>query len=59
MQKVLCKIGAAIAHNRPKTHSCDHFGAKFGIFKPQSERLFASIYDDGCNVDPPLYSKNT
>ena len=23
-EKALCKMGAAIAHNRPKTHSCDH-----------------------------------
>ena len=26
----LCKMGAAIAYNRPKTHSCYHFGEKFG-----------------------------
>ena len=47
---------AAIVHNRPKTHWCDHFGAKFGIFEPQSQRVFASICDDRWNVDPPLYS---
>ena len=31
-EKDLCKMGAAIAHNRPKTHSCDYFRAKFGLF---------------------------
>ena len=35
----LCKMGATIAHNRPKTHSCDHFEAKFGLFYPQSEKV--------------------
>ena len=24
-------MGAAIALNRPKTHSCDYFGEKFGL----------------------------
>ena len=31
-EKALCKIGAAISHNRPKTHSCGHLGAKFCLF---------------------------
>ena len=31
-EKALRKMSAAIPHNRPKTHSCDHFRTKFGIF---------------------------
>ena len=30
-EKALYKIGAVIAHNRSKMHSCDHFGANFGL----------------------------
>ena len=42
-EEALCKMDAAIAHNRPKTHSCDHFGAKFDLFKPHSKIAFALI----------------
>ena len=31
-EKALCKMGAAISHNRLKSHSCDHFGEKLGLF---------------------------
>ena len=31
-KKAVCKMGAAIPHNRPKTHLCNHFAEKFGLF---------------------------
>ena len=39
-EKGLCKMGAAIAHNRPKTHFSIHFGAKFGLFITRIRRSF-------------------
>ena len=42
-EKALCKMRAAIPHNRPKTHSCDHFGAKLDLFEAQSERVFVTL----------------
>ena len=31
-ERALCNMDAAIAHKRPQTDSCDHFGEKFGLF---------------------------
>ena len=41
-EKALCKMGVAIAHNRPKTHSCDRFGEKFGA-KWETEGYFGGF----------------
>ena len=30
-EKALCKMSAAITHDQPKTHSCDHFRSKFDL----------------------------
>ena len=38
-EKALCKMGAAFVDNRPKTHSCDHFGAKLAYFNRNPKEL--------------------
>ena len=45
------KMGAMTAHNQTKTHSCDDFGVKFGLFEPQSERfVYVKGQNSGINV---------
>ena len=51
-------MGAAFAHNRPQTQSCENFEGVFCVVQSQFGRVFAPFRNRGQNMDSPQYTKD-